>query len=195
MPRKKVTNNTAAESVITNEEPVTTVEPPKPVKRTAKRKVLRRVPPTTLVPVMSNCTNPLIYNSRRQNGYVVEWDSYGTVEYMEVSELIAMRSTALRFYSDNWIVILDSDDLDAYTAEEIYNTIGVAQYYKNTITPDTIGDFLKLDADAIRSKMSDMSIGLRRTIYDYALREKESGNFDSIERLLIIKEMAGYTDD
>lgn len=201
MPRKKTTNTVDAtvNSVSKQNKSASVDVSTKPKTQTAKpstnKKILRRVPPTTLVPVMSNCSNPLIYNSRRQNGYIVEWEEYGTIEYMEVSELIAMRSTALRFYRDNWIVVLDCEDGDEpYTADEIYNTIGVANYYKDVVTPRNIDDLLCKPANVIRKRLSGLSVGLRRTVYEYAKNKQESGEFDSIERLNTIKEMAGYAD-
>lgn len=188
MPRKKSTNTVTTATTETVSE---TVKKP-PVDKTPKKKVLRKVPPTTLVPVMSNCHTPLIYNSRRQNGYVVEWDSYGVVEYMEVSELIAMRSSALRFYRDNWIVILDCDDGEnPYTAEEIYNSIGVASFYKNAITPENIDKLLSKSSAAIEAAMEKLSMGARRTVYEYVCEKKESCEFDSIERFNVIQKMAG----
>jgi len=188
MPRKK---STSTVTTATTETVSDTVKKP-PVDKTPKKKVLRKVPPTTLVPVMSNCHTPLIYNSRRQNGYVVEWDSYGVVEYMEVSELIAMRSSALRFYRDNWIVILDCDDGEnPYTAEEIYNSIGVASFYKNAITPENIDKLLSKSSAAIEAAMEKLSMGARRTVYEYVCEKKESGEFDSIERFNVIQKMAG----
>ena len=188
MPRKK---STSTVTTATTETVGETVKKP-PVDKTPKKKVLRKVPPTTLVPVMSNCHTPLIYNSRRQNGYVVEWDSYGVVEYMEVSELIAMRSSALRFYRDNWIVILDCDDGEnSYTAEEIYNSIGVASFYKNAITPENIDKLLSKSSAAIEAAMEKLSMGARRTVYEYVCEKKESGEFDSIERFNVIQKMAG----
>ena len=188
MPRKKSTSTVTTATTETVSE---AVKKP-PVDKTPKKKVLRKVPPTTLVPVMSNCHTPLIYNSRRQNGYVVEWDSYGVVEYMEVSELIAMRSSALRFYRDNWIVILDCDDGEnPYTAEEIYNSIGVASFYKNAITPENIDKLLSKSSAAIEAAMEKLSMGARRTVYEYVCEKKESGEFDSIERFNVIQKMAG----
>lgn len=188
MPRRKTTNTATATTVKTASE----VAKKPTVDKTHKNKTLRKVPPTTLVPVMSNCHTPLIYNSRRQNGYVVEWDSYGVIEYMEVSELIAMRSSALRFYRDNWIVILDCDDGEnPYTAEEIYNSIGVASFYKNAITPENIDKLLSKSSAAIEAAMEKLSMGARRTVYEYVCEKKESGEFDSIERFNVIQKMAG----
>lgn len=188
MPRRKTTNTATATTVKTASE----VAKKPTVDKTHKNKTLRKVPPTTLVPVMSNCHTPLIYNSRRQNGYVVEWDSYGVIEYMEVSELIAMRSSALRFYRDNWIVILDCDDGEnPYTAEEIYNSIGVASFYKNAVTPENIDKLLSKSSAAIEAAMEKLSMGARRTVYEYVCEKKESGEFDSIERFNVIQKMAG----
>ena len=162
---------------------------------TAKTKVapkpsLRRVPLDVLVPVASNCVSPLIYVSKRQNGYKVEWENYGDVDYMQVSELIAMRGSARKFFTNNWIVIND----DEYTAEEVYNTIGVSKLYEDVVTPETIIALLNKPIPQIRSAMSKMSDGLKRTVYEYTVKLKNGGEFDSIKKFELIKDIAGYGD-
>lgn len=168
-------------------------EADKPVKKAAatrKINALRRVPLDTYVPVVSNCVSPLIYVSKRQMGYKVEWENFGDIDYMQVQELIAMRGTDRKFFINNWIVIND----DEYTAEEVYNTIGVSKQYENVVTPETIKQLLCKGIPQIRAEMGKMSDGLRRTVYEYTLKLKEDGEFDSIKKFDVIKELAGISD-
>lgn len=160
-------------------------------KKTAKKvNTLRRVPLDTFVPVASNCASPLIYVSKRLNGYNVEWENFGDVDYMQVSELIAIRGSARKFFTNNWIVVLD----DEYTAEEVYNTVGVSNLYKNVVTPDTIKQLLDKPVAQITTAMNKMSDGLKRTVYEYAVNLKDKGEFDSIKKFEAIKNIAGYGD-
>lgn len=207
MPRKKVVKEQTVVAESTSVENLATEEKvevaPKPVKKPpVKKKVnvpvkktLRTVPRDAQVAVMSNCTNPLIYKSKRQVGYQVEWEEYGVVEYMEVSELIAMRSGSPRFFSDNWIVVLDDPEEDGYTAEEVYKTIGVSKYYEHVVTPETISSLLAKEPETIKTIMEKMSNGLKKTVYNYAVQRRDSGQFDSITKFNAIKEASGIIDD
>ena len=143
---------------------------------------------------MSNCANPLIYKSKRQVGYQVEWEEYGVVEYMELSELVAMRSGSPRFFSDNWIVVLDDPEEGGYTAEEVYKTIGVSKYYEHVVTPETISSLLAKEPETIKTIMEKMSRGLKKTVYNYAVQRRDSGQFDSITKFNAIKEASGIID-
>lgn len=205
MPRKKVVKEpVVTESVSvenqTAEEEVAVA--PKPVKKPPVRKkesvpvkkTLRTVPRDTQVAVMSNCANPLIYKSKRQVGYQVEWEEYGVVEYMELSELVAMRSGSSRFFSDNWIVVLDDPEEGGYTAEEVYKTIGVSKYYEHVVTPETISSLLAKEPETIKTIMEKMSRGLKKTVYNYAVQRRDSGQFDSITKFNAIKEASGIID-
>ena len=163
----------------------------KPIKKTvSKVNALRRVPLETYVPVVSNCGTPLIYVSKRQMGYKIEWENFGDTDYMQVQELIAMRGSDRKFFTNNWIVIND----DEYTAEEVYNTIGVSKQYENVVTPETIKQLLNKGVAQIKAEMGKMSNGLRRTVYDYTLKLKQNGEFDSIRKFDVIKELAGISD-
>lgn len=187
MPRARKTQatNTDAENVTISEKEVK-----KPVAKKTEpvKKTLRKVPLDELVPVASNCMTPLIYVSKRQNGYKVEWENFGDVDYMSVSELIAMRGSARRFFTDNWIVIQDGD----YTAEEVYSRIGVTKLYEDVVTPETIKDLLSESVSVISKRMSKMSDGLKQTVYNYAVKLKDEGEFDSIKKFELIKNIAGY---
>lgn len=187
MPRARKTQatNTEAENVT-----ISAKEVKKPVVKKTEpvKKTLRKVPLDELVPVASNCMTPLIYVSKRQNGYKVEWENFGDVDYMSVSELIAMRGSARRFFTDNWIVIQDGD----YTAEEVYSRIGVTKLYEDVVTPETIKDLLSESVSVISKRMSKMSDGLKQTVYNYAVKLKDEGEFDSIKKFELIKNIAGY---
>lgn len=188
MPRAKKTQ------ITTDTEPV--VITAKEVKKTVTKKTEpvkkpnKKVPLDELVPVASNCMTPLIYVSSRQNGYKVEWENYGDVDYITVAELIAMRGSARRFFTDNWIVIQDGD----YTADEVYERIGVTKLYEDVVTPETIKDLFNESTTVISKKMAKMSDGLKRTVYNYAVKLKDDGEFDSIKKFELIKSIAGFGD-
>lgn len=176
----------------TNTEPIAEKETPVVQKKEVAKKVTpRKIPLDELVPVASNCMTPLIYVSTRQNGYKVEWENYGDVDYMAISELIAMRGSQRRFFTDNWIVVEDGE----YTAEEVYERIGVTKLYEDVVTPETIRDLLNESVANINKRMSKMPDGLKQTVYNYAVKLKDEGEFDSIKKFELIKSIAGYSDE
>lgn len=189
MARRKTQVNLNAEQ--TNVESTNKEAPVVQKKEVVKKTTPRKVPLDELVPVVSNCTTPLIYVSTRQNGYKVEWENYGDVDYMTVSELIAMRGSQRRFFTDNWIIIEDGE----YTADEVYARIGVTKLYEDVVTPETIKELLDDSLPNINIRMSKMSNGLKRTVYNYAMKLKDDGEFDSIKKLELIKSIAGYSDE
>ena len=60
-----------------------------------------------MVECRSGCAGNLIYKSKLNPGYVVEWDDFGDVQEMEYRELVSMRGNQRRFFDEKWILIDD----------------------------------------------------------------------------------------
>lgn len=135
-----------------------------------------KIPGDTIMPVVSNFPGRLIYNSKRMTGYSVDWDEPGYTEYMEVSELMSMRSTDKRFFEDNWIYLEDGDE---YTAEEVYRFLKVDKFYKNVLTSDEIVELLDCeDVTAIRRTCFGLAAGIKQTVAAIARQKKDEGTLD-----------------
>lgn len=151
-----------------------------PVKRKNK------IPLDILVPVKSGVQGILVYGSRKTIGYQIEWDSYGSVEYVELGELLSMRNTNRSFYKNNWIFFEDTDE---YTAVEIYEFLDVAQYYENTIVGEDIETIFVKSLEDIRKIVTPLSRGVKDTIATKARMMIDSGEFDSINRIRLLEEL------
>lgn len=151
----------------------------------------RKVPLDTMILVVNNCPNELIYVSKHIAGMVIEWSEYGETQYLELSELNYMRSTDPKFFSNNWIVIEESD---GYSPEEIYRTIGVDRYYKNAVTPLAIDNLLEKSAAEIKQQMDKYTLQTKKAVYERAVALMNAGRFDSISKLNVIKEEACIVD-
>ena len=92
---------------------------------------VHRIPLDTMVTVVCNTIGGATYISKKASGYIVEWEDFGSEEYMELGELVAMRNTDRRFFEDNWITLEDTDEYDAM---QLYEFLKVAKYYKNVFT-------------------------------------------------------------
>ena len=116
-------------ATVTNSEDTT-----KPIVKTTKA---TRIPLDTMVTVVCNTIGGATYISKKAAGYIVEWEDFGSEEYMELGELVAMRNTDRRFFEDNWIILEDTDDYDAM---QLYEFLKVAKYYTNVFTSRNIDE-------------------------------------------------------
>lgn len=135
-----------------------------------------KIPLDTIVPVTSNVHGKLIYISKKLNGYLLEWDDYGSVEYMELSELVSLRNSDRRFFEDNWIVLGDTEN---YSAFHFYDFLKVTKYYKNVFTPDTIDGLFEKSPEDIIKYVSPLSNGMKDTIAARAKLKIDSKMIDS----------------
>lgn len=151
------------------------VEDVKPAKTTR----VKKIPLDIIVPVICNTVGGAIYISKK-SGYPVEWDDYGTEEFMELSELVAMRNSDRRFFTDNWIVLGDTDE---YTAIELYDFLKVLKYYENILTPSNINSIFEMSSDNIIKVISGMSRGMKSTIASVVLQKIQSNELDSQSKI------------
>ena len=138
-----------------------------------------RIPLDTIVPVICNTVGGAFYSSKKIMGYTVEWEDIGSVEYMELGELSSMKNTDKRFFEDNWIVFVDTEE---YTASELYDFLKVSKYYKNVLTPDNIDEIFTYPKDEIVKTISTLSRGMKETI---AVRAKQKLDENTLDKNII----------
>lgn len=126
-----------------------------------------RIPLDTIVPVTCNVKGKLIYVSKKISGYTINWDNFGSTEYMDLAELVSMRNSDRRFFEDNWIICEDTDE---YSAMQIYDFLKVTKYYEHVFTPENIDSVFDLTPNDIIRIVSALSNGMKETI---AVRAKE----------------------
>ena len=139
-----------------------------------------KIPLDTIVPVVCNVVGGAIYESQKIKGYTVYWDAFGSVEYMELSELVSMRNTSRRFFEDNWIVLGDTDE---YTAIQLYEFLKVSKLYENVFTPENIDSIFDLDANSIIKTISTLSKGMKSTIATRAKEKIDAKELDSNNKI------------
>lgn len=138
-----------------------------------------RIPLDIIVPVVCNTVGGAVYISKKNTGYIVEWEDLGSVEYMELGELSSMRNTDRRFFEDNWIVLEDTEE---YTSMQLYDFLKVSKYYKNVFTPDTIDEIFTYSKDKIVKTISTLSKGMKETI---AARAKMKLDEDTLDKNIV----------
>ena len=147
---------------------------------TKKKGGIKKIPLDLVVPVICNTAGGASYISKRQGGYIVEWDDIGGIEYMELSELQSMRNTDRRFFEDSWIVVSESEDRDGniYSPTDIYEFLRVGKYYENIYTPETIEELFEKSATEILRDVTPLSKGMKSTIATVAKRKLDEETLD-----------------
>lgn len=124
----------------------------------------------TMVECRSGCAGNLIYKSKLNPGYVVEWDDFGDVQEMAYRELVSMRGNQRRFFEENWILIDDP---------AVIKKLGVERYYKNSLTTDDFEDVFTMSASDIKEIVPTLPGGTKDAIASEAKKKIESGELDS----------------
>lgn len=159
----------------------------KPAKPESSKKLTpkTKIPLDTVVPCKSNVNGMLVYVSKRFNGYSYGWSEFGVIEYVEISELIAMRNSDKAFYINNWILFEDAEE---YSAEEIYDFLGVSQYYSDFVKGENLEDLFVKTPDEIKAIIKPLSKGVKENIATKAKMKIDSGEFDSRNRIKALEE-------
>ena len=144
-----------------------------------KKAKSNRIPLDTMVTVVCNTIGGATYISKKASGYIVEWEDFGSEEYMELGELVAMRNTDRRFFEDNWIVLEDTEEYDAV---QLYEFLKVAKYYTNVFTSRNIDELFSYSTDKIAKTISTLSRGMKETI---AVRAKQKLDDNTLDKNIV----------
>lgn len=144
-----------------------------------KKAKANRIPLDTMVTVVCNTIGGATYISKKASGYIVEWEDFGSEEYMELGELVAMRNTDRRFFEDNWIVLEDTEEYDAV---QLYEFLKVAKYYTNVFTSRNIDELFSYSTDKISKTISTLSRGMKETI---AVRAKQKLDDNTLDKNIV----------
>ena len=170
------------------------IEASETAKKAVDKKVQRRIPLDIEVPCVCNTKGQLGYISSRSNGINADWDEFGSVQYLDLRELVNMRNTQKRFFNDNWIVLRDTDDGE-FTADEIYKFLRVDDKYGSYYDCDNIETFFDLSPKQMKEKVATLSDGIKELLTIMACDKFESGEIDSIKKTQAIKDALGIKDD
>ena len=87
-----------------------------------------------LVPIMNVTNGKLIYQSKK-SGSEFQFEQYGDIEYIELYELLTMRSSQRKFLDEPYIIVLD---------DEVADYLGLSNVYKKLTHATEIDRIFKL---------------------------------------------------
>jgi len=131
-----------------------------------------------LIPVMNITNGPLLYKSLK-TGMSVKFEQYGDVEYLEVGELLTMRSSQKRYLEEPWMLIMD---------EEIVNYLGLDKLYKKLISPQNVDKIFTFDQPTFQEIIENAPMGYNQLIISRAKQRLKDGSLDSLAKIKILEE-------
>ncbi len=184
--RKAVAQGNIADTVVNNDAAVSVaVAAPAVASVTPAKKDL---PVDLYVPCVSLVrTGKLVYSSRRQVGYEVVWKSFMDVQYIELKELMAMRSSDTSFFAENWIAIED----DFEYKDQVMEKLRITDMYKNMSNTGEFDRLFLLPIAEMVNRVSVMSKTLKESIASYAKDCIANDTLDSLKRIKALEGALG----
>lgn len=130
-----------------------------------------------LINVVCITNSPLVYESKNQLGYRVDWDGYLQENWIEYKELINMRGSQRAFFEEPWI-ICDWDVLE---------DLKVDHYYKNIIDLENLDDIFEKPVDDIEKILKVAPKGIKDLIVDRAFELRRKKELDSLSVVEVIE--------
>lgn len=123
-----------------------------------------------MVSVLSIVGSKLVYNSKAQRGYRVEWGEFLEENWIEYKELIAMRNTQKTFFERPWIIC----------EWDVLEDLRVDQYYKNLIDLEDLDSVFKRSSDELEEVLNTVPQGIKELIVDRAYVLIKNQKLDSL---------------
>jgi len=147
---------------------------------TAKRqyKVKKNLDPNMIVTVRNGANGILIYKSRKTHE-TFRWECFGDEQDMELQELKNARNSSKAFFQNNWFLIDDP---------EVIEYLGVEKFYQYALDYDSFNDLFNKEPNEIKSIISGLSNGQKKTIAYRAKQLITDGVIDSIKVINALEE-------
>lgn len=172
--------------------------------RTTRTREIKRVPKqtkitdNTLIKVKSAVFGKLIFVNKR-NGNKIVWNSQGEVKYLTFGELVEIRNQSISFYKNQRILVLgmaEEEECDA-TVEDVYNALGVKEYYKNLVDPTDYRAICGWSVQEIPERVKMLSQKVKENLVVALNQFIKDGVLDSRKKIQSFKTALGceFEDD
>ena len=141
-------------------------------------KVKKNLDPNMIITVKNGFQGRLIYKSRRTQERF-EWAGFGDEQDMDLQELKNAKNSSKAFFENNWFLIDDP---------EVLEYLGVAQYYKYALNFDSFDDLFTKEPKEIKSTISKLSVGQKKSVAYRAKQLIADGVIDSIKVITALED-------
>lgn len=148
-----------------------------------KRKPLvpKDIDPDQYVTVRNGFQGRLVYKSKRTGERFV-WDSFGSEQDMELSELKNARNSNKKYFINNWFM---------FDEQWIVDYLGMGQYYKYAISIQDFDKLFEKPADEIEQTISKLSDGQKKSVAYRARQLIADGGIDSNRLISMLEKCLG----
>lgn len=143
--------------------------------------VAKEIDPEQYVTVRNGFQGRLIYKSPKTGERYV-WSEFGDGQEMQLRELRQAKSSAKKFFENNWFMFDD---------EWIPEYLGVQRFYKNAVSIDRFDDLFGKPADEVEKIVSAMSGGQKRSVAYRARTLINEGAIDSRKVIATLEKSLG----
>lgn len=136
-----------------------------------------------LIPVKNGFFGRLVYISARTKEEF-EWEEEGDIQEIELRELRSAKSSAKKFFSNNWFLFDEEYDW-------VIDYLGVRKFYKNAINVEDLEHILKKSPAEIKKAIGALTPGQRSSLL-YKVRDMVASNeIDSRKAVSTLEEAFG----
>lgn len=135
--------------------------------------------------VMNGLMGTLVYKSDRTHK-LWKFTEFGQMDTMEYRELVTIRNRYPRYFTEGWLIVLDSVVQDEFKLTDVY---------QNIITPDNIEDIFTKSIEELSSFIDNLPEGMKNTFVNKAMDKFKKGELDSIKVIKLIEEKFGFSLD
>lgn len=140
----------------------------------------KEIDPAQYVTVRNGFRGRLVYVSPRTGERFI-WDRFGDEQEIELRELKSAKTSAKRFFTENWFL------LDDWVIEYL----GVSGFYRNALKIEEFDEIFDEDPDSIAVRVSGLSSS-QKDMLAYLAREKiRSGEIDSLRTVAAFEKALG----
>jgi hypothetical protein len=136
------------------------------------RKTRLTVDRDTLVEVM-NSTNGQFVHISRKTGQAWEFDKYGATDWMDVGELLSIRSAHSIVLTEPMLLVLD---------DTVVEYLGLTSLYENVLDESDVKRFFSLPVDQMEETLKKVPDGIKRLLTQKAVAMVDSGELDSVSK-------------
>lgn len=147
--------------------------------------VATRVDLSQIITVRNGFRGRLVYKSRK-TGEMFVWESFGSEQDMELSELKNARNSNKQFFINNWFMF-GKDDV------WVIDYLGLGQYYRFAISIEDFDKLFDKTPEEIKTEVANLSDGQKRSISYRARQLIAEGAIDSNRVIAALEESLGTT--
>jgi hypothetical protein len=153
------------------------VKDEKKTRNTTPKKEKKALDKTYQVLVMNNTSGKLGWTSPKTS---TPWlfEKYGDEDYIELHELMTMKSAHPAYFKENWIVVKDTDAFEHLKLEN---------FYKGIYDPEELDALFEKPVDEINGEIDKASGNIRSLIIGRARDKFESGELTDVRVIKLIE--------